>query len=117
VTDITARPDQLHGTSGQYQTLADQVAQVYRVLTALLEAEGACWGNDESGFAFGTKYVPAALSTLSQMDDTHQGIQSMIDGICSWAKNYVDATGAAKSGAHQITTPPVNSAGLGYTSG
>jgi hypothetical protein len=112
VSDITAQTDQLHNSSGRYQDVSDQVAQIYKQLTARLEAEGSCWGNDESGTVFGNKYIPAALSVLSQMDNTNQGIQSMVDGICSWAKNYVDATSAAASNAKQITAPPFNAGGV-----
>jgi hypothetical protein len=112
VTNISARADQLHGTSGQYQDVADQVAKIYQTLTARLEAEGACWGNDEPGRTFGGKYVPSALAVLSQMDNTNQGIQSMVDGICSWAKNYLDATSADASSAQQLSAPPSNSYGI-----
>jgi uncharacterized protein YukE len=104
MNDITAKADQLHGTSGQYQTVADQVSKIYQTLTAKLDAEGACWGNDTSGATFGKKYVPSALSVLSQMDNTNQGVQSMVDGICSWAKNYTNANASATADANQISS-------------
>jgi hypothetical protein len=113
VSDITASTVQLQGTSGLYQSIVDQIGEVYQVLTARLAGEGLCWGNDEPGIAFGDKYVPAALAVLSQLDNTHQGVQSMVDGIAAWAKNYVDATAANVAGARQIGTPePFNPAGV-----
>jgi hypothetical protein len=105
VNDITAQADQLHGTSGRYQSVADQVASIYQRLVGALDAEGACWGMDQSGKAFGDKYVNSALAVLQQMDDTNQGVQSMVDGICTWAKNYLDAGASATSDANQLSQP------------
>lgn len=102
MNDVTADADQLHTSSGQYQTVADRVWSIYQTLTARLDAEGACWGNDGSGQVFGKKYVPSAMTVLQQMDNTNQGIQSMVDGICSWAKNYMDAGSAATADAQQL---------------
>jgi hypothetical protein len=36
----------------------------------------------------------------------------MVDGICSWAKNYLDATSADASSAQQLSVPPSNSYGI-----
>ena len=102
MSDITVKADQLHSSSGQYQTVADRVSGIYQTLTSRLDAEGACWGNDSSGQVFGKKYVSSAMTVLQQMDNTNQGIQSMVDGICSWAKNYVDANAATTADAQQL---------------
>lgn len=113
MSDVTANADQLHTTSGQYQTVADRVSGIYQTLTSRLDAEGACWGNDSSGQVFGKKYVPAAMTVLEQMDNTNQGIQSMVDGICSWAKNYVDAGAAATADAQQLANQAAGGSGSG----
>jgi len=62
----------------------------------------SCWGDDPAGQTLGRKYVPAAMSILTQMDSTNQGVQSMVDGICSWAKNYMGAASASTANAHQL---------------
>lgn len=102
MNDVQADAARLHHGSKGYQDVADRVAAIYRVLSTKLETEGACWGNDPAGQTFAQKYVPSALSVLSQMDNTNQGVQSMVDGICSWAKNYVDAIGAGTTDAHRL---------------
>lgn len=102
MTDIRADSDQLHHSSKGYQDVADRIGRIYQVLSAKLETEGACWGNDPAGQALGNKYVPSALSILTQMDTTNQGVQSMVDGICSWAKNYMGAASASTADAHQL---------------
>ena len=99
----TAQPGDLQSTAPQYDWVAQQVQQVYTTLTQALDAEGACWGNDDQGQTFGAKYCPPAVAALQQMSNTNQGVQSMVDSICAWAKNYVSADQAAQSSAAQIT--------------
>lgn len=99
----TAQPSDLRSSASQYDWVAQQVQQIYTTLTQALDAEGACWGNDDQGQTFGAKYCPPAVAALQQMSDTNQGVQSMVDSICTWAKNYVSADQAAQSSAAQIT--------------
>jgi hypothetical protein len=101
---ITTRTDQLQSTAPQYDSVAQQVRQIYQTLVNALDVEGPCWGNDAQGQTFGGKYCPPAVSLLEQMGNTRQGLQSMVDGVCSWAKNYVDADQAATASASQIGT-------------
>jgi uncharacterized protein YukE len=90
MTGFTAQTTNLGDTAPQYDSVAQQVQSVYTTLVNALETEGACWGNDTQGQSFGAKYCPPALSLLQQMGNTNQGLQSMVDGICAWAKNYVN---------------------------
>ena len=99
---FTAQSTDLRSTAPQYQAVAGQVAQVYQTLVTALDNEGACWGSDAQGQAFGNKYCPAAVSLLQQMGNTNQGLQSMVDGICSWAKNYMEADQAVAQSASQL---------------
>lgn len=91
MSGFTVDPSSLQGNAPDYGAAAAQVQSIYGTLTGQLQAEGDCWGNDAAGSAFAAKYVGPALSALQQMDTTHQGLQSMVDGICNWAKNYVSA--------------------------
>lgn len=100
---FTAQPSDLQSTAPQYDWVAQQVQQVYTTLTQALDAEGACWGNDSQGQTFGAKYCASAVPALQQMSNTNQGVQSMVDSICVWAKNYVSVIEAAEASAAQIT--------------
>jgi len=106
VTDdgYTAQPAALRSTAPQYDGVAQQLRVIYGTLTQALDAEGACWGSDDQGQSFGAKYCPPAVAGLQQMSDANQGVQSMVDSICTWAKNYVSADEEAQSSAAQITT-------------
>ena len=87
---FTAQTGDLGGQAPQYQSVANQVQLIYQTLSTALDSYGACWGNDDAGQTFARKYVGPALSALSQMDSADQGLQSMADGVSSWAKNYQD---------------------------
>jgi hypothetical protein len=90
MSGFQAQPDRLQGNAPQYQDVSAQVAQIYATLTQKLDAEGACWGNDYAGRQFGVQYCPAAVTVISSMDATQQGLDSIVSGICSWAKKFVD---------------------------
>jgi len=101
---FTAQTGDLRSTAPRYGAVTDRVATIYQTLVNALEAEGACWGNDDSGRAWGSKYAPAALAALQQMSGTQQGLQSMVDGICSWARNFVDVDQMVQESAAQIAS-------------
>jgi hypothetical protein len=103
VSGFTTNTNDLQSTAPQYDSVAQQVQQIYTTLTNALDREGACWGSDDAGMTFGKKYVAAALPALRQMSETNQGLQSMVDGVCSWAKNYLNVDDAAKQSASQIS--------------
>lgn len=102
MTGFTAQPDDLNASAPQYDAVSQEVQAIYQALTANLDSEGACWGADDAGTAFGTKYVAQALLAIKQLDSTNQGLQGMVDGICTWAKNYVTAEELAKLSATQL---------------
>jgi hypothetical protein len=104
MSGYTASAGDLQSTAPQYDDVAKQVQQVYTLLTNALNGEGVCWGTDDQGKVFGDKYVNAAMPALQQMSQTTEGLQSMVDGICSWAKNYVNADDAAQQSASQISS-------------
>jgi hypothetical protein len=102
VSGYTAQTGSLQGSAPKYGDVSDQVRKIYQTLVDRLEGEGACWGNDTQGKSFGQKYCAPALSALQQMSNTNEGLESMVDGICTWAKNYVNVDELAQQQAAQI---------------
>jgi uncharacterized protein YukE len=94
MTGFAARPDPLYGSGQQYQAVHDELASIYDRLTGALDATGQFWGGDLPGQNFARDYCPKAVSQLQQMGATGDGLQSVIDGVASWAKNYVEADAA-----------------------
>ena len=94
MTGFTAQPNPLYGSGQQYQAVHDELASIYDRLTRALDAAGQFWGSDQIGQPFARDYCPKAVSQLQQMGATGDGLQSVIDGVATWAKNYVDADAA-----------------------
>jgi hypothetical protein len=98
----TAQTASLTSTAPQYDWVSQQLRQIYQKLVDNTDTEGACWGNDSQGQAFGGKYCGPAVSLIAQLGNTQQGTHSMVDSICVWAKNYVHADQAVVSSASQL---------------
>ena len=94
MTGFAVQADPLYANGQQYDLVHSELASIYVRLTQALDAAGQFWGGDDSGQAFARSYCPAAVSQLRQMGATGEGLQSLIAGVCSWAKNYVDADSA-----------------------
>lgn len=96
MSGFTVDPSGLDSTAPRWGDQAAQVQNLFDTLTGKLNAEGDCWGNDQAGHSFASKYVPAALAALQYMDAVNQGLQSMVDGVATWARNYVNSDEAVK---------------------
>jgi hypothetical protein len=91
VSGFTVDPSGLSGNAQAYGALADDVAAIHLTLATKLDAEGACWGNDQAGAAFAAKYVDPAVRALAMMISTQRGLESMVSGVYQWAQSYVDS--------------------------
>jgi hypothetical protein len=96
VSGFTVDPTGLGSRADLYGLAADQVAAIHLTLATKLDAEGACWGNDDAGKAFESKYVGPALSALRMMIITQRGLESMVDGVYQWAGSYVHSDQAVQ---------------------
>lgn len=91
MSGITVDPSGLSANADLYGSHADAVAAIHLTLATKLDAEGACWGNDEAGNAFAAKYVGPALAALRMMITTQRGLESMVGGVYQWSQSYVDS--------------------------
>ncbi len=105
MTGFTTDPGGLADSAPGYEALKDDLLIIYNRLTDALNVEGDCWGSDDPGRAFASKYVINALNAIEHMHHTTKGLQSLVDGICTWAKNYVTADDLAKLDASRIDSP------------
>ena len=92
---FAVEPGGLDGGGRRYDDVRQLLADLHAEHSAALAEFGDCWGSDEPGAAFGRKYCGSALATLATMDpaqpgSTVDGLQSVVDGIHTWARNYVD---------------------------
>jgi hypothetical protein len=85
---FTVVPSEVQTNGAEFAAVADQVRAVQTTLLAKLNAEGACWGNDEAGAQIAKTYLEPAMKALQQMDDVDGGVSSMAEATASWAKSY-----------------------------
>jgi len=85
---FTVVPSEVQTNGAEFAAVADQVRAVQTTLLAKLNAEGACWGNDEAGAQIAKTYVEPAMKALEQMDAVDGGVSAMADATASWAKSY-----------------------------
>lgn len=91
VTGFAVDPSALAENGPAYGRYAKELGEIYDTLTAKLSAEGACWGDDDPGKAFGAKYVPLALKLLDQLYEATEGLASTGTGLITWYENYISA--------------------------
>jgi hypothetical protein len=96
MSGFTVDPSGLGSNAPVYGAHADEVAAIHLRLASRLDAEGACWGNDDAGTAFARQYVGPALAALRMMITTQQGLDSMVGGVYQWAQSYLDSDDAVQ---------------------
>lgn len=85
---LTVDTDALRGCAPSFASLGDRLVDILDNLTSRLDAEGECWGADETGASFLEGYAEgrdAALEFLPQMAD---GVRGVGDGLITMADNY-----------------------------
>ena len=85
---FTVVPSEVQANGAEFAAVADLVRAVQTTLLAKLDAEGACWGNDEAGAQIAKTYVAPAMKALEQMDAVDGGVSAMADATASWARSY-----------------------------
>ncbi|WP_243789327.1 WXG100 family type VII secretion target [Saccharopolyspora gloriosae] len=53
-------PDQVRSGAAKFDVAADQLDDAHQELERQLQAQGACWGEDEAGQGFAKDYMPTA---------------------------------------------------------
>jgi len=95
-------PAHLRSVAPRFDALSQRMAEAAATLHSTLEAEGECWGGDETGTTFANGYLPSAevaehslgfavgalaalgtelRSTADSFDDTDRGTASSLAGL------------------------------------
>ncbi len=72
----------------QFSASGDALDGVFQQLNGALQAEGQCWGGDESGQAFAKNYVPNSTATLDAFKNLAKALQDIRTGIDQSADTY-----------------------------
>lgn len=74
--------------AGQYGAASDSLDGVMQALNSALQAEGQCWGGDESGQAFAKEYVPNSEATLEAFENLAKALGDIRTGVEQTADAY-----------------------------
>ncbi len=67
----------LRSASPKFSTTGDKLADAWEALRSVMDAEGACWGNDEAGQKFAQGYSPAADTARAAFPGMASGIHDI----------------------------------------
>lgn len=83
----------LYRAAGGFETAATSVGRIFDRLKSRLNAEGNCWGDDETGKAFAENYITKAKANEFKDGgpDIVGGLKKVQKNIETMAKRYEDA--------------------------
>jgi uncharacterized protein YukE len=87
----------LRAAQPRVEAVASDIATTLTILTARLDREGACWGNDDTGQRFAAAYLPAAATLRQAFADLHDGVASIAQSLSTVASNVEAVDGRTES--------------------
>ncbi|OXM71100.1 WXG100 family type VII secretion target [Amycolatopsis vastitatis] len=99
-TGFTAEPDAVLRASNGLVTAADGLENALKALQGALDAQGECWGNDDSGKEFAKDYVPGAQGATEGFANLVQGLRGMQQNV---AKSMKALSGADEDVTSQLS--------------
>ncbi|GAB3573994.1 hypothetical protein GCM10027445_34150 [Amycolatopsis endophytica] len=90
--------DTVRSGAGKYPPVGDLLKEAGDKLKAALEAQGACWGDDESGQAFAKDYTPAAKNCTEAFGSLDQALKNLAKSV----KEAADATEGTHKDAEKV---------------
>ncbi|MEV4317628.1 WXG100 family type VII secretion target [Actinocrispum sp. NPDC049592] len=90
-------PDGVRAGAGRLRPAGTEFQGKAAALLRKLQAEGPCWGDDETGQAFAKDYVPAADAISQAVSDVANALVQIADNL----KTQADRTQQTDQGAAQ----------------
>lgn len=97
-------PAVLCSASPGFSGAADALQSARDSLTGVLEAEGACWGDDDAGQSFAQQYGPAAQQALEAfyaLTEALYAVREQLDGTAGTWEGVDTGTAAGFDQAHR----------------
>jgi hypothetical protein len=96
VTHIRVQRDELKRTSAGFAEGSIRLAGILEKLRMTLEAEGRCWGTDETGRSFEQNHAPVRDEVLRRFSEFATDLSEIRNGLNRMADRHTaaeDATG------------------------
>ncbi|WP_370945823.1 WXG100 family type VII secretion target [Amycolatopsis sp. cg5] len=94
---FTADPDAVLVAAKGFLNAADQLEEATKALQSALAAQGACWGDDESGKEFAKDYVPGAEGGVEGFGSLVQGLRGMHQNVDTAMRTITGAEDIAQT--------------------
>src|SRR5919204_1204649 len=102
--EITVDPATLRSGATKFSTAADQLDDARAALETGLNAQGACWGDDEGGQKFAEGYVPGQQQVV-------EAFRSLVEALRNVRTN-VEATAADHENTDQANARNLGNQGV-----
>ncbi|WP_228002518.1 WXG100 family type VII secretion target [Nocardia australiensis] len=98
MSTLSVDPAALRTTQPRFAEVSQTVTDAATALRRVLEAEGECWGHDETGEQFAKNYTPGsdeALTGLNGLATTFTGLSDNVRTIADTVESQNQAQAAA----------------------
>jgi uncharacterized protein YukE len=85
---FNVQTDRLRRGAGNFGTSGDALSQAGTTLGSALDAQGQCWGNDESGQSFAKDYVPNSQKVRDAFGSLAEALQAIKTALEESANSY-----------------------------
>ncbi|GAB2721991.1 WXG100 family type VII secretion target [Nocardia thraciensis] len=102
VTGVQFDPDAMRATQPKFAALADTVKTALADLRQVIDAEGECWGGDETGQAFAKNYTPGVTEGTANIEKFAGAVTSFGDKVVSAANSLQQGEQSSTSSVNQV---------------
>ncbi|WP_280268033.1 WXG100 family type VII secretion target [Nocardia wallacei] len=102
VTGVQYDPDAMRATQPKFAALADTVKTALADLRRVIEAEGECWGSDETGQAFAKNYTPGVTEGTANIEKFAGAVTAFGDKIVTAANTLQQSEQSHTDSVNQV---------------
>jgi uncharacterized protein YukE len=95
---FNVQTDRLRRGADGFGSSGDALAQAGTTLGSALDAQGQCWGNDESGQTFAKDYVPNAQKVRDAIGSLAEALHAIKTALVESANSYENVDTKSRDG-------------------
>lgn len=95
---FNVQTDRLRSGAGGFGTAGDALTTAGTTLGGALDAQGECWGGDESGQSFAKDYVPNSQKVRDAFGSLSEALHAIRTALEESANSYENVEGQSAQG-------------------
>jgi uncharacterized protein YukE len=99
---FNVQTDRLRRGAGGFGDSGDSLSQAGTTLGSALDAQGQCWGNDESGQSFAKDYVPNSQKVRDAFGSLAEALQAIKTALEESANSYENVEDQSTAGYRAV---------------